>query len=416
MKSSTLLLPLVIGLSYCLPLQTLSAVILYSGSNTENLTAPDAEREDLFNAVGYICKFDGTSRTGSVVYLGGKYVLTADHVVIRDKVSFDGSTFYNIDKDFGGGGGSQVLSTDLKVVKLIAEPTGLVPVVLNTSSLELNKAGTIVACGRGVDPADTNGADGWDFGNPSTENKRWGTNDIAGNLLYTYEVFKKTYTNVISLNTILNNNEGDDEAGLNLIDSGGAIFGKFGAGPNQEWRLMGVPAVVFADPAPFSNSPTLDNQNLFVRISSYASAIQDEIPDTSVYADWKVDHSLYGADALDDADTDGDSIGQLQEFAFGGDPHLSDVSILPALALVEDDGSTYLELAVTRPIGLQDITYTPKTTTDLSSWPSDSSGIVDDSPTPVDNLDGTETLTYRRSGAVASVEAAFMRVDVSETP
>lgn len=139
-------------------------------------------------------------------------------------------------------------------------------------------------------------------------------------------------------------------------------------------------------------------------------------PDQSQYAGWKIYHSLYGADALDTADTDADGIGQLHEFAFGGDPHDNDISILPSFALVEDGGSSYLELSVTRPIGLQDITYTPKTTTDLSSWPSDSTGIVDDSPTPVDNLDGTETLTYRRSGAVASVDAAYIRVDVSETP
>ncbi|MDP4693283.1 MAG: hypothetical protein NWS00_01955, partial [Opitutales bacterium] len=191
------------------------------------------------------------------------------------------------------------------------------------------------------------------------------------------------------------------------LDSGGGIFAKFG----NEWRLIGL-TILSSNPSNFNNT----DQNYFVRISTYESTIQDEIPDTSVYADWKVDHSLYGADALDDADTDSDGIGQLQEFAFGGDPNVNDISILPTFELVEDGGSSYLELSVTRPIGLQDITYTPKTTTDLSSWPSDSTGIVDDNPTPVDNLDGTETLTYRRSGAVASADAAFIRVDVSETP
>jgi len=89
---------------------------------------------------------------------------------------------------------------------------------------------------------------------------------------------------------------------------------------------------------------------------------------------------------------------------------------LPTHALVEDAGSSYLELSVTRPKDLQGVTYTPLTTADLSSWPSDSTGIADDSPIPSDNGDGTETLNYRRSQAVAGAEQGFLRVEVSETP
>ncbi|MGJ8648893.1 MAG: hypothetical protein ACSHX4_00915 [Opitutaceae bacterium] len=243
--------------------------------------------------------------------------------------------------------------------------------------------------------------------NDSELAKRWGTNAILtpvpaplGNYTYT------------ALSSNASPNEGPNEASFSLKDSGGGVF----INDNGTWKLAGIASAVIlatTQRTTFSNS---GDQTFYVRISTYESTIQDEIPDTSVYADWKVDHSLYGADALDDADTDGDGIGQLQEFAFGGDPNVNDISILPTFELVEDGGSSYLELSVTRPIGLQDITYTPKTTTDLSSWPSDSTGIVDDNPTPVDNLDGTETLTYRRSGAVASADAAFIRVDVSETP
>lgn len=139
-------------------------------------------------------------------------------------------------------------------------------------------------------------------------------------------------------------------------------------------------------------------------------------PDQTQYAGWKLYHSLAGNDALDTADTDADGIGQLHEFALGGDPNENDLSILPTHSLVEDGGSSYLELNVTRPIGLQGISYTPRTTTDLSNWPVGSIDIANPNPTPVNNLDGTETLTYRRNQAVAEINQAYLRVEISETP
>ncbi|MDP4879382.1 MAG: hypothetical protein NWR36_05820 [Opitutales bacterium] len=393
--------------SLCLLLaQAASPIIFPSGDNAKNQTPPDTERTDIFNAVGRSVN-TGTG-SGSAVYLGGKYVLTANHVNLLSNITFDGSTLYKRDTAFSP---RQVSDTDLKVIKLEKVPTGLVGVTLNTSISDFNKTGTIVGWGRGRSTSDTDGSNGWTWGNSTTEAKRWGTNAITSAAIFpSYgDTNGNTYTNTPVLVTILNSGLGvnDDEAAAADLDSGGGIFAKFG----NEWRLIGL-TILSSNPSNFNNT----DQNYFVRISTYESTIQDEIPDTSVYADWKVDHSLYGADALDDADTDSDGIGQLQEFAFGGDPNVNDISILPTFELVEDGGSSYLELSVTRPIGLQDITYTPKTTTDLSSWPSDSTGIVDDNPTPVDNLDGTETLTYRRSGAVASADAAFIRVDVSETP
>lgn len=139
-------------------------------------------------------------------------------------------------------------------------------------------------------------------------------------------------------------------------------------------------------------------------------------PDQSLYAGWKIYHSLTGNDALDTADTDDDSIGQLHEFAFGGDPNNNDISILPTFELFEDGESSYLELIVTRPTDLQGITYTPQTTADIGDWPADSNGIIDDDPTPFDNGDGTETLTYRRAQPVSSADQAFIRLEVIESP
>lgn len=139
-------------------------------------------------------------------------------------------------------------------------------------------------------------------------------------------------------------------------------------------------------------------------------------PDQSQYEGWKIFHGLSGYDALDDADTDFDGIGQLLEFAVGGDPNGNNLGILPSLSLVEDGGSTYLELTLERPVGLQGISYMPKTTTTLTSWPNDSNGIVNPSPQPIDSGNGMEKLVYRRSQPVSNMDQAFIRVEVGVSP
>ncbi len=378
------------------------ALVFPSGDNSKNQSPPDAARTDIFNAVGR--SSNGGGGSGSVIYLGGKYVLTANHVNLSSNITFDGNTYWPIDFAFTP---VQISDKDLKIVKLKKTPTGVVGVTLNTSSNEITKTGTLIGWGRGRSTSDTDGSNGWTWGNTATEAKRWGTNDISGAaILPSYNDFNgNTYTATPILITTLSNNQGDDEAAAAYLDSGGGIFAKFG----NEWRLIGL-TILASEPSVFNNTA----QNYFLQISPYATQIEAALPDTSTLSGWKIDHSLYNANAENSADTDDDGINQLLEFALGGDPNENNLSILPTHALVEDGGSTYLELTLTRPIGLQGITYTPKTTTDLSNWPSDSTGIEDDSPTPINNGDGTETLIYRRSQAVSGAGQAFIRVDVSE--
>lgn len=136
-------------------------------------------------------------------------------------------------------------------------------------------------------------------------------------------------------------------------------------------------------------------------------------PDVSQYAGWKIFYNLSGNAALDSADDDGDGISLFLEFAFGGNPLSPNASILPSTELTTESGEDYLELSLTRPVDLQNLTYTPQTTTDLENWPNDSSGIQTPNPTPFDNGDGTETLTYRRTAPVSDQQKAFIRVKVS---
>lgn len=382
-----------------------SAVILYNGDNTTNQTAPASGAP--FYAVARVCNSDGSGTTGSAVYISGKYMLTANHVGNRSHVTFDGSTFYARDTAFTP---QQIAGTnvDMKLIKLIENP-GLNAVSLNTNtSIDIFAEATLIGWGVG---RDTNVADTgtgltniWAWGNTSTLAKRWGTNNLISTFNAPYG--GGTYSALV---TALDRNGGSDEAGATIYDSGSGIFILDGS----TWKLAGVTTSV--SNVSGSSTSTFGNAgdyNYFVRMAQYASQVTAAIPDPQTYTGWKIDYSLYNADANDDADPDSDGIENLLEFALGGNPGVNNRSILPVRAIVEDSGSSYLELSFTRPKGLSEITYTVQTTTELATWPADGSG-VNPNPVIVDNGNGTETLTYRRTQAVEANARAFIRLKVT---
>ncbi|MGB0409699.1 MAG: hypothetical protein ACPGIC_06850 [Opitutales bacterium] len=399
-----------VSIALLLSTTALQAVILYSGDNSANQTAPDTARTDVFHAVARVCDNGGGNTRGSAVHIRGKYLLTANHVSLRSHVTFDGVTYWARDTSFTP---ITFASIDMKLFKLVDDP-GLPGVQLYTGTQETPyrsrgswqyTTATLVGWGRGRDPADASGPT-WDWGNGTTHAKRWGENRIEASLSLSYPLGNLSY-NYTALRTQLDDNAGNDEAASALYDSGSGIFVE----DQGIWKLAGLTTAVQTSGSSTFASP--GDQNYFVRITSYAADIEAAIPDTTTYAGWKLDHSLSGAP--DDSDDDADGIELLLEFALGGDPTENDLSILPVQAFTEDSGSTYLELSLTRPDDLQGIIYTPQTTTDLSAWPTDSTGIADPSPTAVDNGDGTETLSYRRAQAVSGADKAFIRVDVSES-
>lgn len=399
-------------------MSTAHAVILYSGDNSANQTVPASGAP--FESVARVCNNGGGGTSGSAVHIRGKYMLTANHVSNRSHVTFDGSTYWGRDTAFTP---IQFGTTDMKLIKLVNSP-GLPTTELFSDNIgDTLVAATLIGWGVGRDTGVNDSGAGstniWQWGNTGTLEKRWGTNTISAS--GSGEV--TTGTNYDYLITYLERNAGINEAAATLYDSGSGLYLE----QNGSWKLVGLTAAITSINGPTEQEQTNPynstfgifnsrDRNYFVRISSYASAIEAAIPDTDTYAGWKTDHSLYGADADNTADTDDDGISQLHEFALGGDPNENDLSILPTHSLVEDGGSSYLELNVTRPIGLQGISYTPRTTTDLSNWPVGSIDIANPNPTPVNNLDSTETLTYRRSQAVAAADKAFIRVEISETP
>ncbi len=384
-----------------------SALILYSGDNSANQTAPDSDRTDIFNSIGRPCTSTGSGSYGSVIHIHGKYVLTANHVSVGGNyVTFDGSTLWARDTNFTP---IQIGTADMKLIKLLEDPELAEVPLLTSTTADILATATLIGWGVGRDPEVSDSGSGqtntWTWGNSSTFAKRWGNNRIDASIPANTAPYNFTYD---ALTTDLDNST--NEAAAAIYDSGSGLFVNDGG----TWKLAGLTTAVST-----SGSSTFarfgGSLNFFVRISSYAPDIEAAIPDLTTLSGWKIDHSLYGADADNTADTDFDGISQLHEFAFGGDPNVHDISILPTHALVEDGGSTYLELSVTRPIDIQGITYTPQTTTDLSNWPSDTTGIVNDNPSPVDNGDGTETLTYRRSQSTTATDKAFIRINISES-
>lgn len=300
---------------------TTHAIILYSGENNANLTAPDTAREAAFNSVAKVSNEDGTSIVGSAVHIKGKYLLTAEHVIYegvtprRSHVTFDGIEYKAIDMDFLP---IQIGSADLVLFKLIENPD-LPDTPLYSSSNERFRTGTLIGWGKGRDSTQANQAGttrNWIWGDGSNILKRWGTNRIetTGNT----SISGKTYH---YLRTQLDSGQGNDEAAFAYYDSGSGLF----VSNSGTWQLAGITTAVTNDSSSRFSFSSPDS-NYFVRISQYRQTILSNIPDTSTYSGWAIDQSLYGSDAEATADPDQDGLDNQTEFNLGTNPNNADTS------------------------------------------------------------------------------------------
>lgn len=300
---------------------TAHAIILYSGDNNANLTAPDTAREAIFNSVAKISNADGTGIVGSATHIKDKYMLTAAHVLYenqtprRSYVTFDGITYWAIDLNFLP---IQIGTADLVLFKLIQNPN-LPETPLYSSTNERFKTGTLIGWGYGRDPdqiEETGTNRTWNWGNGSTIKKRWGINQIesTGN----GSIGSNTYQYLL---THLNSNQGSNEVAFAYYDSGSGLF----VSNSGTWQLAGITTAVSTfGSSTFAQFSGNQDANYFVRISQYRQTILNNIPDTSTYAGWAIDQSLYGADADSSADPDLDGLDNQTEFNLGTNPTLSD--------------------------------------------------------------------------------------------
>ena len=264
-----LLLRVFLFSSFCLS-QSALAIILVGGDNLTNITDPGYDLP--WDQVARVTNASGSHKTsGSAVYLGGGYMLTANHVELgQGYVSFDGTTTYAIQAGSGVQVGSGV---DLKVFQLTAAP-GFSGVNLFPEAFKgfESTSSTLVGWGVGVsdDPVDTSNP--WSWGDSSTSLKRWGTNTIGAATIVSYSGYSYE-----ALVTSLGTDVGSSEAAATVYDSGSALFVQDGA---ANWYLAGMPTVVENNSISNFGTDTFDPSdstrgdfNYFARISEYQEEI-----------------------------------------------------------------------------------------------------------------------------------------------
>ena len=118
--------------------------------------------------------------------------------------------------------------------------------------------------------------------------------------------------------------------------------------------------------------------------------------DRKSFASWLTANSESGALT----DTDGDSLGNLLEYALGGNPLTNSLALLPTATRQE-----YLTLTFRRANIADDLTQTVEFSTDLASWPIPGVQVSNS-----DNRDGTRTEVWRSSTPASDAVKLFGRV------
>ncbi len=112
------------------------------------------------------------------------------------------------------------------------------------------------------------------------------------------------------------------------------------------------------------------------------------------------------------ADPDGDSIPNLLEFSFGGDPFAADVSVLPVFEVKTVGADRHLTLAYRRPSG-GPVVLVPESSSDLAAWDDDPSQFTTVSATPLP--DGFEQVEIRLNDPIPG-SPEFIRLKATHIP
>jgi hypothetical protein len=218
----------------------------------------------------------------------------------------------------------------------------------------------------------------------------------------------------------------------NLSNSGERIRLRKPDSPNLENGLWVVPyidvdSVTYADRAPWPSQPDGYGPSL-ERLSAVAYA-DDPInwrpsltdggtpgsmhqdPPLLSYQNWITDYKLTGKDAAPDADSDGDGIVNLLEYAFGLDPTAADRVGLPTSGTVSDQGTDYLSITFHRLLGATDIHYTPEFGDDFLHWSPEAA--VEVSPASPSANALTEAVTVRDTVPMGGSSRRLGRIRVN---
>jgi hypothetical protein len=196
------------------------AVLIETGDGSGNVTAPpdDPGWDHL-----------GTKGATTVVYLGHRWVLTANHVGAGDVVIL-GQTYSAVPGSTVRLENPDTSQADLIVFKIFGDP-GLPPLNIASFAPWPNEPLTLIGYGRNRGAATSwMGVDGYAWGSGRT--MRWGTNEVADTLLTVLDTqsFSTTFTDPADPGATA-----DEAAGANG-DSGGAVFIK----ASGAWYLVGT--------------------------------------------------------------------------------------------------------------------------------------------------------------------------------
>lgn len=260
-----------------LAVEPAGAVILFGLDNTANQSDPGTGVP--FSGVGMLADAGLANPMGSAIYLGGGYMLTANHVGMKPYVTFDGTTFYQRDLSYTP---VQVAANvDMQIFRLTTAPT-VAAVNLYTGASERIAPATLIGWGKGRNPTVPVDSLAVSWGDDSTIAKRWGLNTplaLAGAIL-PYDAF---YT-VLGSATGSPAGLGANEAAAAHLDSGSGLFQQIGG----TWYLIGLTtAVSVAGTSTFGNDQSYGpsgDANYFARVGTYSSAILAIIPEPSAAA------------------------------------------------------------------------------------------------------------------------------------
>ncbi len=272
------------------------AMVLWGLDNSANHSNPGTGAP--WGSAAKVVNSDGSLLSGSAVYLGDGFLLTANHVTMDltySFVTFDEVEFFSIDPAFNDGsrayGKNVAAGVDMAVFKLTSLPASATAATMlptATESFGATASATLIGWGVGrvaSAPPYTNSV-AW--GDATTSDKRWGVNAPRSTTTlaysnagtnYSYQTLV-TYAGTTNAPIPSNRGLGDSEASATLYDSGSGLFQNIGG----DWYLIGLTTAVETNgTSNYGNdSSSGGDANYFARISTYDQQITALIPEPSI--------------------------------------------------------------------------------------------------------------------------------------